>query len=101
MQMMHIHVEVIVARYNILNGIKVNNTSLYTCSTCTIATIVFNWDSMIKRVLMSIVLNVHPGVQLDTRVDSKKRFCRSVTEGTRLHLTVLAYRTSLFRIGPR
>ena len=24
--------------------------------------------------LMSIVLNVHPGVQLDTRVDSKKVF---------------------------
>ena len=24
--------------------------------------------------LMSIVLNVHPGVQLDTRVDSKKKF---------------------------
>ena len=31
---------------------------------------------------MSIVLNVHPGVQLDTLVDSKIRFCRSVTEGT-------------------
>ena len=28
-------------------------------------------------------------------------FCRSVTEGTSLHLRVLAYRTSLFRIGPR
>ena len=25
---------------------------------------------------MSIVLNVHPGVQLDIRVDSKKSFCR-------------------------
>ena len=36
--------------------------------------------------LMSIVLNVHPGVQLDTRVDSKKSFCCSVTEGTSLHL---------------
>ena len=24
----------------------------------------------------------HPGVQLDTRVDSKKSFCRSVMEGT-------------------
>ena len=33
-------------------------------------------------VLMSIVLSVHPGVQLDTRVDSKKSFCRSVMEGT-------------------
>ena len=32
--------------------------------------------------LMSIVLSVHPGVQLDTRVDSKKSFCRSVMEGT-------------------
>ena len=44
---------------------------------------------------MTIVLNVHPGVQLDTLVDSKKSFCRSVTEGTWQHLTVLAYRTSL------
>ena len=26
------------------------------------------------KMLMSIVLNVHPGVQLDTRVDSKKKF---------------------------
>ena len=25
--------------------------------------------------LMSIVLIVHPGVQLDTRVDSRKSFC--------------------------
>ena len=32
--------------------------------------------------LMSIVLSGHPGVQLDTRVDSKKSFCRSVMEGT-------------------
>ena len=31
---------------------------------------------------MSIVLNVHPGVQLYTWVDSKKSFCRSVIEGT-------------------
>ena len=51
--------------------------------------------------LMSIVLSVHPGVQLDTRVDSKKSFCRSVMEGTKWHLTVPVYRTSLFRIGPR
>ena len=51
--------------------------------------------------LMSIVLKVHPGVQLYTRVDSKKSFCRSVTEGTYCHLTVLAYSASLFRIGPR
>ena len=34
------------------------------------------------QVLMSIVLSGHPGVQLDTRVDSKKSFCRSVMEGT-------------------
>ena len=37
---------------------------------------------MLFASLMSIVLNVHPGVQLDTRVDSKKSFCRSVMEGT-------------------
>ena len=35
-----------------------------------------------QEYLMSIVLNVHPGVQLYTRVDSKKSYCRSVTEGT-------------------
>ena len=27
--------------------------------------------------LMSIVLNVHPGVQLETQVDSRKCLCRS------------------------
>ena len=32
--------------------------------------------------LMSIVQNVHLGVQLYTWVGSGKRFCRSVTEGT-------------------
>ena len=32
--------------------------------------------------LMSIVLNVHPGVQLYTRVDSKKSYCCLVSEGT-------------------
>ena len=47
-------------------------------------------------------INVYcPECQLYTRVDSKKSFCRSVTEGTYCHLTVLAYSTSLFRIGPR
>ena len=51
------------------------------------------------ELLMSIVLSVHPGVQLDTQADSKKSFCRSVTEGTWLHLTVLAYRTSLSGSG--
>ena len=46
--------------------------------------------------IVPLMSNVYPGVQLDTRVDS---FCRSVTEWTWLHLTVLAYRTSLSGSG--
>ena len=65
---------------------------LHTCKRC---------EGFRMNGLMSIVLNVHPGGTIGHPGGQQKSFCRSVTEGTRLHLTVLAYRTSLFRIGPR
>ena len=49
---------------------------------CNFFTNDFNKIELAAELLMSIVLSGHPGVQLDTRVDSKKSFCRSVMEGT-------------------
>ena len=51
-------------------------TDTYTPNLCDLV-----MASIAIRTLMSIVLNVHPGVQLYTRVDSKKSFCRSSRKG--------------------
>ena len=48
-----------------------------------------------------IVLSVHSGVKMDTRGGQQKKFLPfGHGRGLIAFLTVLAYRTSLFRIGP-
>ena len=50
---------------------------------------------------MSIVLSGHPGVQLDTRVDSKKKFLPFGHGRDLVAFNGTGLRKSLSRIGPR